>query len=196
MGSNQSRDAQSIRELIRQELAHIHQDGEGQGETGTAGQNPSLRNIVREEVQHLQNARPGSTGGHRRSKRQSAAQIKPASGENASAAQTGPSGGAAAGASAPNRQAASPPTGAPNGKSSQTARVATRSQAARSTSAPAGNKPSAQTAAQALTEAQYELSRELRGNLSKLRSVIQQSQEIAKKIEMVLGQGEQGGGTA
>jgi hypothetical protein len=51
-----------------------------------------------------------------------------------------------------------------------------------------------QTVAQVLTEAQYELSQELEANLTKLRSVIQQSQEIAKKIELVLGHGEKGSG--
>ncbi|MCY0877999.1 MAG: hypothetical protein OWU84_03510 [Firmicutes bacterium] len=51
-----------------------------------------------------------------------------------------------------------------------------------------------ETVAQVLTQAQYELSQELEANLTKLRSVIQQSQEIAKKIELVLGHGEKGSG--
>jgi type III secretory pathway lipoprotein EscJ len=52
----------------------------------------------------------------------------------------------------------------------------------------------AQDVAQVLTQAQYELSQELEANLKKLRGVIQQSQEIAKKIELVLGQGSKGSG--
>lgn len=58
-----------------------------------------------------------------------------------------------------------------------------------------GQRPTgeaAQEVAAVLTEAQYELSQELEANLKKLRSVIQQSQEIAKKIELVLGKGSQG----
>jgi hypothetical protein len=51
-----------------------------------------------------------------------------------------------------------------------------------------------QQVAEVLTQAQYELSQELEANLKKLRSVIQQSQEIAKKIEMVLGKGDKGSG--
>ena len=51
-----------------------------------------------------------------------------------------------------------------------------------------------QTVAQVLTQAQYELSQELETNLRKLRSVIRQSQEIAKKIELVLGHGNKGSG--
>jgi len=58
----------------------------------------------------------------------------------------------------------------------------------------ASSGDASQQVAQVLTQAQYELSQELQANLTKLRSVIQQSQEIAKKIEMVLGQGNQGGG--
>lgn len=57
------------------------------------------------------------------------------------------------------------------------------------------NANNSQTVAQVLTQAQYELSQELEANLKKLRSVIQQSEEIAKKIELVLGRGEQGSGS-
>lgn len=60
---------------------------------------------------------------------------------------------------------------------------------------PKMNANNSQTVAQVLTQAQYELSQELEANLKKLRSVIQQSEEIAKKIELVLGRGEQGSGT-
>lgn len=60
---------------------------------------------------------------------------------------------------------------------------------------PKTNASSEQTVAQVLTQAQYELSQELEENLTKLRSVIQQSQEIAKKIELVLGHGEKGSGS-
>ncbi|PSR34644.1 MAG: hypothetical protein C7B46_04190 [Sulfobacillus benefaciens] len=57
-----------------------------------------------------------------------------------------------------------------------------------------GSNSQSQTVAQVLTQAQYELSQELEANLKKLRSVIQQSEEIAKKIELVLGRGEKGSG--
>lgn len=57
-----------------------------------------------------------------------------------------------------------------------------------------GSNSQSQTVAQVLTQAQYELSQELEANLKKLRSVIQQSEEIAKKIELVLGRGDKGSG--
>lgn len=50
-----------------------------------------------------------------------------------------------------------------------------------------------QQVAQVLTQAQYELSQELEANLVKLKSVIHESQEIAKKIELVLGKGSSSG---
>jgi hypothetical protein len=60
---------------------------------------------------------------------------------------------------------------------------------AHQSSSSADQSDAERTFAQTLTQAQYELSQELEENLMKLKSVIQQSQEIAKKIEMVLGQG-------
>jgi hypothetical protein len=43
--------------------------------------------------------------------------------------------------------------------------------------------------AEVLTAAQYELSQQLEANLMKLKAVIRESEEIAKKIETVLGHG-------
>jgi hypothetical protein len=40
-----------------------------------------------------------------------------------------------------------------------------------------------------LTQAQWELSQELEANLKQLRQVINQSEEVARKIERVLGYG-------
>ncbi len=57
-----------------------------------------------------------------------------------------------------------------------------------------GSETKEQSVAEVLTHAQYELSQELETNLKKLRSVIRQSQEIASKIEQVLGHGTKGSG--
>lgn len=43
-----------------------------------------------------------------------------------------------------------------------------------------------------LGQAQWQLSEDLSANLKELRRVINQSQEIARKIEQVLGQGTSG----
>jgi hypothetical protein len=48
--------------------------------------------------------------------------------------------------------------------------------------------PAATAVAEVLTEAQWQLSRELEANLKELRQVIRQSESIAQKIESVLGQ--------
>ncbi len=59
-------------------------------------------------------------------------------------------------------------------------------------SAASSHSDSDQHVAEVLTQAQYELGQELQANLQKLKSVIRESQEIAKKIELVLGQGSSG----
>lgn len=59
-------------------------------------------------------------------------------------------------------------------------------------SATSSGSSSDQHVAEVLTQAQYELSQELQANLKKLKNVIRESQEIAKKIELVLGQGSSG----
>jgi hypothetical protein len=51
---------------------------------------------------------------------------------------------------------------------------------------------SAQGVAEVLGQAQWQLSQELSANLKELRRVINQSQEIARKIEQVLGEGTSG----
>lgn len=51
------------------------------------------------------------------------------------------------------------------------------------------SSPSAETVANVLTQAQWELSQELEANLKQLRQVINQSEEVARKIERVLGYG-------
>lgn len=51
---------------------------------------------------------------------------------------------------------------------------------------------SAEAIASVLTEAQWQLSQELEANLKQLRQVINQSQEVARKIERVLGKGTKG----
>ena len=53
---------------------------------------------------------------------------------------------------------------------------------------------STEAVAQVLGQAQWELSEDLSANLKELRRVINQSQEIARKIEQVLGQGTSGQG--
>ncbi|MCX7779850.1 MAG: hypothetical protein N2491_02900 [Negativicutes bacterium] len=49
------------------------------------------------------------------------------------------------------------------------------------------NKMTAQTAAQALAQAQYELSNELEASLKKLKQVISESEKLANKISNLLG---------
>ncbi len=51
---------------------------------------------------------------------------------------------------------------------------------------------STESVAQVLGQAQWQLSEDLSANLKELRRVINQSQEIARKIEQVLGQGTSG----
>lgn len=81
-------------------------------------------------------------------------------------------------------------------KSSSGSSSSRSSGAGSSSSGTSGGASSQQSAAQVLTQAQDELSQELEANLVKLKSVIHQSQEIAKKIEMVLGQGDGGSGSS
>jgi hypothetical protein len=50
------------------------------------------------------------------------------------------------------------------------------------------NKMTAQTAAQALAQAQYELSTELEASLKKLKQVISESEKLANKISNLLGE--------
>lgn len=51
-----------------------------------------------------------------------------------------------------------------------------------------GKSSSAQTAAQALAQAQYELANELEASLTKLKQVISESEKLADKISNLLGQ--------
>lgn len=55
-----------------------------------------------------------------------------------------------------------------------------------------GKNSQAVAVAEVLTQAQWELSKELEANLKQLRQVINQSQEVARKIEQVLGRGQKG----
>lgn len=80
-------------------------------------------------------------------------------------------------------QGASPSSPASHGSGSSSA---TRPSAA---GPGAKSPPSAQTVASVLTNAQWQLSEELESNLKQLRQVINQSQEVARKIEQVLGHG-------
>lgn len=50
------------------------------------------------------------------------------------------------------------------------------------------NRMTAQTAAQALAHAQYELSTELEASLTKLKQVITESEKLANKISVLLGE--------
>ncbi|MGC8489006.1 MAG: hypothetical protein ACP5QO_12450 [Clostridia bacterium] len=56
-------------------------------------------------------------------------------------------------------------------------------------SGPGSRQTGDTTVANALTNAQWQLSQELEANLKQLRQVINQSQEVARKIEQVLGYG-------
>lgn len=77
--------------------------------------------------------------------------------------------------------------------SQSTASGSTSGQTAAPSADPSGDKNSQAVAvAEVLTQAQWELSKELEANLKQLRQVINQSQEVARKIEQVLGRGQKG----
>ncbi len=171
-GQNSS---QSLREIIRQEMQRM-QGGSPSQSGSSAGQQsqPPQESGSLEQIQSMIQAEMAKAGGGQRNFGQS----------------SGP--GNQAGPSAQSQQSAS---GSSSAKGSTSAsQVGQSSQSKKAKIQPKSSSGQNQTVAEVLTQAQYELSEELQANLQKLRSVIRQSQEIAKKIELVLGQGEKGSG--
>lgn len=200
MANTQSNDTAQIRQMIRQELARMGAGGSGATSGLTQDGSSSLsaaeiQAIVRQELQSLQ-------------------QGQAASGNSQGNAQG--AGGAA--------NANSPPQGSQRNDTSPSATLGRRisrllsgssgkssspsqsgSQSGTSPSAAGGARratvqpkaaATAQSVAGVLTQAQYELSQELEANLKKLKAVIRESQEIARKIELVLGKGQGGSGSS
>ncbi len=194
----------NLRSIIQQEMAQMQWQGAdstaGQGENS---QDKELRQMVREELAAL-NGRSGSGGGRPTGQQNSMGHRGQATGGSSQSTgqrSTSHQGRGAGGTSSPRDNPSGSTVGSSSnsGSGSQSSASSvgqgTSSHKKKAKVAPKMNANNSQTVAQVLTQAQYELSQELEANLKKLRSVIQQSEEIAKKIELVLGRGEQGSGT-
>ncbi|MBX5466247.1 MAG: hypothetical protein K6U14_01960 [Firmicutes bacterium] len=173
MANGQNAGPNGLRQLIRQELARLGVSAQSGGaepggsadQSGSSGSGLSaaeIQSIVRQELLALQKSsqNPSASNGQ---------------GGNNAAAAGGAGGGQRWGrlGSGGSRSSGAGSSGA-GGK-----RYTVRPKAA----------ATAQSVAGVLTQAQYELSQELEANLKKLKAVIRESQEIARKIELVLGQG-------
>ncbi|MCL6562700.1 MAG: hypothetical protein K6U87_06805 [Firmicutes bacterium] len=203
MANTQNNDTAQIRQMIRQELARMGAGGTG-ATSGTSQDGSSslsaaeIQAIVRQELQSLQQGQTAS--------------------QNSQA--QGGSQAAGAGAGNPNPQ----PQGSQRNDTSPSATLGRRISRLLSGSAGRSSNPAqnasqnrtsangaagarratvqpkaaatAQSVAGVLTQAQYELSQELEANLKKLKAVIRESQEIARKIELVLGKGQGGSGSS
>lgn len=181
---------QSIREIIRQELGRVKESSakgsfspEEDPESSKTSTGPSasggskgikaLRHIIHEEILRMQGKANGTQ------KNPSGADSDSQDGSKNNGKQS--ISGSGQGMTDSSKTSSATSTGA-NAKSKK---AAVQSK---------GSGSKGQTVAQVLTQAQYELSEELEMNLRKLRSVIRQSEEIAKKIEQVLGHGSKGSG--
>ncbi len=177
----------NLRSLIQQEMAQMQSQGDGtESEIGESSQDEDLRQLVRQELRAMKDggrSNHGGQSGHRNT------------------GQTTPAGNVTGGtSSSPNNASRASGGSSKHGSGSQSSASSVGESSSSHHNKKAKIKPKmnaddSQTVAQVLTQAQYELSQELEANLKKLRSVIQQSEEIAKKIELVLGRGEQGSGT-
>ncbi len=186
---------QSLREMVRQELNRItiSENSAQDGKFASSGQKSdhqsssprdgakglkALRKIIHQELLDVQGNRNGSEG------EKSGAQSSSREAGQAKSKDTNKSSG-----SQGNSRSSSGSSHA-----SSSSQVGESRKSKRATVQPKVSGSTEQTVAQVLTQAQYELSQELETNLRKLRSVIRQSQEIAKKIELVLGHGNKGSG--
>lgn len=177
----------NLRSIIQQEMAQM----QSQGTDSTAGQGEDskdrkLRQMVREELSAIKGR---SASGAEQTTNQRNAGRGRQSGQDAggtSSPRDNPSGSTAGSSSNSGSGSQSSASSVGQGTSGHKKKAKVQ---------PKMNANNSQTVAQVLTQAQYELSQELEANLKKLRSVIQQSEEIAKKIELVLGRGEQGSGS-
>jgi len=181
---------QQLQEMIRQALTSNGQnpnDGQSQSQANGGASSGSASNggLTRQQLQQMIRQ-----------------EIQKSSGSSADGA-SGGGGNSTSGSSLPRKVRQILQRGQTGGQNQAQGQNQSQSQnqnqsqaSSQNTGSLAVNPTSAETVAQVLTQAQYELSQELEANLKKLRSVIQQSQEIAKKIELVLGQGEKGSGNS
>lgn len=102
--------------------------------------------------------------------------------------------GSAGGSSGPDGGSSSSGTQTGWGRFRQKRASSSGSRSARTAGGPpkSAGQSSSQSVAEVLGQAQWQLSEDLSANLKELRRVINQSQEIARKIEQVLGQGTSG----
>ena len=180
---------QSIREIIRQELGRVKESSakgsfspEEDPESSKTSTGPSasggskgikaLRHIIHEEILRMQGKANGT-------------QKNPSGADSDSQDGSKNNGKQSISGSGQGMTDSSKTASAPRGANAKSKKAAVQSK---------GSGGKGQTVAQVLTQAQYELSEELEMNLRKLRSVIRQSEEIAKKIEQVLGHGSKGSG--
>ena len=179
--SQESGGLEQIRSMIQAEMAKTgggqQNSGQSSGsgnQAGSSAEQQSQESGGLEQIRSMIQGEMAKAGGGQRNFGQS----------------SGP--GNQAGPSAQSQQSAS---GSSSAKGSTSAsQVGQSSQSKKAKIQPKSSSGQNQTVAEVLTQAQYELSEELQANLQKLRSVIRQSQEIAKKIELVLGHGEKGSG--
>ncbi len=168
--------------------------------------NASVRDIVREEMMRMQASQSGSTSqnqaDHSGSPAANEDQIRAVVREefNRQSRKHSSSGSSQSGSqgsdSSSQKSSQSGKTPSSSGDPTSASQIGDSAKAKKAQVQPksSGSQSSKETVAQVLTQAQYELSEELQANLHKLRSVIRQSEEIAKKIELVLGHGEKGSG--
>ncbi len=206
-------DEQSLRDIISQELQNLNANGSrgssvesngqdspsrGRGGSSSLTSNQattsSLRQIIREELARMQT--PSRKASRSHVSGQSLSPSGSSSGTSSKSSTQAPD-GSQTGDSPSTRSNTAGTSGTASsqqGKAASASYVGESTKSKKATVQPKTSANTEQTVAQVLTQAQYELSQELEENLQKLRSVIQQSQEIAKKIELVLGHGEKGSG--
>ena len=207
-------DEQSLRDIISQELQNLNANGSRGSSVESNGQDSpsrgrggsssltsnnqattsSLRQIIREELARMQT--PSRKASRSHVSGQSLSPSGSSSGTSSKSSTQAPD-GSQTGDSPSTRSNTAGTSGTASsqqGKAASASYVGESTKSKKATVQPKTSANTEQTVAQVLTQAQYELSQELEENLQKLRSVIQQSQEIAKKIELVLGHGEKGSG--
>jgi hypothetical protein len=199
MANTQSNDTAQIRQIIRQELARMGAGGSGASsgmtQDGSSLSAAEIQAIVRQELQSLQQgqtASENSQGGAQAGGGSGNANPQPQGSQNNDRSPSATLGrrisrllsGSAGKSSNPSQNDSQNRASASSGAGTRRATVQPKAAA------------TAQSVAGVLTQAQYELSQELEANLKKLKAVIRESQEIARKIELVLGKGQGGSGSS
>ena len=190
MGSGQEReDPQQMRRVVQEAVQEALAKRNGHSSSARSGRvdrgrSSSAATPTREEIrQMVAEEIAQSTHG-------------PASGSSSSS--TGQASGSSS-TSKPSSQKSSPhKTGWGRFRQGSSSRTQPSSSAEKGSSRSAGGSlqgsahESPESVAEVLGQAQWQLSEDLSANLKELRRVINQSQEIARKIEQVLGQGTSG----